>query len=309
MAAELIDIFGDFELGNKFTLHTAAHLASKLDDSFRVIVKYQGQDMPTYNDNKHNVVFCTSKEIHIPPKEFARDDVLIIFQHYFMLDRWGYPVHNPLSYPLPLGTFKDPDPSLEIKPLPEREYDFCFMGQIPHTGTRDAFKRGLDRVMNESGDKYKYFVKITNGFNKGLDRDEYFDVLNNSKLCLCPQGAHSPETFRLFEALSVGAIPIVDKLPKLWYYERCPFLNVDRSWYTLDDTLVENLNFLQTSNCRQMLYSLADYCQTVLNPAALAGMLEEKVHHRLATKDSNREILQEIRKGIIHYEDMGTIKL
>ena len=58
-----------------------------------------------------------------------------------------------------------------------------------------------------------------------------------------------------------------------------------------------------------MLYSLADYCQTVLNPPALARILEEKVHHRLATKDSNREILQEIRKGIIHYEDMGTIKL
>jgi hypothetical protein len=58
-----------------------------------------------------------------------------------------------------------------------------------------------------------------------------------------------------------------------------------------------------------MLYSLADYCQSVLKPSVLAGMLEEKVHHRLATKDGNREILQEIRKGIIHYEDMGTIKL
>jgi len=58
-----------------------------------------------------------------------------------------------------------------------------------------------------------------------------------------------------------------------------------------------------------MLYSLADYCQSVLNPSTLAAMLEEKVHHRLATKESNREILQEIRQGIIHYEDMGTIKL
>ena len=225
-----------------------------------------------------------------------------------MLDRWDYPVYNPLSYPLPLGTFKDPSPDLEIKPLPEREYDFCFMGQIPHTGTRDAFKRGLDRVIDIAGDKYKYFVEITKGFNKGLDRDEYFDVLNNSKLCLCPQGAHSPETFRFFEALAVGAIPVVEKLPRLWYYEQSPFMKTT-SWYDIDKTLAESLNFLQTNNCRQMLYSLANFCQSVLNPSALAGMLEEKVHHRLATRESNHEILQEIRKGIIHYEDMGTIKL
>ena len=102
--------------------------------------------------------------------------------------------------------------------------------------------------MDITGDKYKYFVKFTDGFSQGLDTDEYFELLNNSKLCLCPQGAHSPETFRLFEALSVGTIPIVDKLPKLWYYENCPFLNVDRSWYTLDDTLVENLNFVRHIN-------------------------------------------------------------
>ena len=62
MPAELIDIFGDFELGNKFTLDTATHLANKLDDSFRVIVKYQGQDLPTYKttDFEEHVVCVSS---------------------------------------------------------------------------------------------------------------------------------------------------------------------------------------------------------------------------------------------------------
>ena len=75
MPAELIDINGEFDLGNQFTLSTATYLSESLDDSFRVIVKYQGQNLPTYNDHKHNIVFCTSQEIHSTPREFFRDDV------------------------------------------------------------------------------------------------------------------------------------------------------------------------------------------------------------------------------------------
>ena len=76
--AELIDLNGEFDLGNQFTLSTATYLSESLDDQFRVIVKYQGTDFPTYNDHKHNIVFCTSKEIHVAPEEFFRDDILII---------------------------------------------------------------------------------------------------------------------------------------------------------------------------------------------------------------------------------------
>jgi len=308
MPAELIDINGEFDLGNQFTLSTATYLSESLDDRFRVIVKYQGQDLPTYDDHKHNIVFCTSKEIHSTPREFFRDDVLIIFQHYFMIDEWGYPIHNPLSYPTPLGTFKDPPQPLNITPIPERKYDFCFMGQIPHTGTRDCFKRCLDKLMEETGDKFKYFVKVTDGFSQGLDKDEYFDILGNSKLCLCPQGAHSPETFRFFEALSVGTFPVIEKLPRVWYYEEAPFFRTN-SWYDIDKTLSQSLNFLQTKSSRQSLMALADYAQSVLDPKALSNTLKEKVEYRLGTRNQTKNALQEIRKGITQYDNLGTVEL
>lgn len=297
MSAELIDINGEFDLGNQFTLQTVTHLAESLDDNFRIVVKYQGQDLPTYDDNKHNIVFCTSKEVHATPKEFFRDDVLIIFQHYFMLDEWGGPINNPLSYPVPLGTFKDPPQPLDVTPIPDREYDFCFMGQIPHTGTRDCFKRALDNIVENTGDKYKYFIKVTDGFSKGLDKDEYFDILGNSRLCLCPQGAHSLETFRFFESLAVGAFPVIERLPRLWYYEGAPFLRTN-SWHDIDKALSESLNFLQTEASRKLLMLLANYAQNILDPESLAKILKEKVEHRLNTKDQTRHALQEIRKGV-----------
>ena len=300
MPAELIDLNGEFDLGNQFTLETVTHLSKSLDDRFRVIVKYQGTELPTYDDHKHNIVFCTSKEVHVTPEEFFRDDVLIIFQHYFMLDEWGYPIHNPLSYPAPLGTFKDPKEPLKIIPIPEREYDFCFMGQIPHTGTRDCFKRALDYLIEETGDKFKYFVKVTDGFSQGLDKDEYFDILGNSNVCLCPQGAHSAETFRFFEALSMGAFPMIERLPRLWYYENAPFFRT-RSWHDIDRTLSESLNFLQTNAGRDSLMTLADYVQSVLDPKSLSEILKEKVEYRLSTRNQTKNTLQEIRQSITHY--------
>ena len=297
MSAEFIDLNKEFHLGNRFTLDTAQHLAKMLDDRFRVVVKYdKPNDLPRYNDDKLNIVFATSRETHDVPNEFFREDVFAIFQHYFMLDRWGYPVHNPLSYPLPLGTFKDPSPSLEIKPLAEREYDFCFMGQIPHTGTRDCFKRALDNLIEETGDKFKYFVKVTDGFNQGLDKDEYFDILGNSKVCLCPQGAHSTETFRFFESIMLGSIPVVDTLPRLWYYEEAPHFTV--KWREIDNNLSKILNFIQTPMVRNTLHQIGHYCNQVMNPIKLASHLREKLEFKLQNVNQHKHEIEKIRKKI-----------
>ena len=296
MPAELIDLNKEFHLGNKFTLDTAEHLAKILDDKFRVIVKYdQPKKLPYYNDDKLNVVFATSRETHDVPNEFFRDDVFAIFQHYFMLDKWGDPILNPLVYPLPLGTFKDFAVE-DIKPLPERKYDFCFIGQIPHTGTRDYFKRNLDRLMKKTGDKFEYYVKFTGGFAKGLDTEEYMDILGDSKLSLCPQGANSLETFRFFESIMLGAIPVVDTLPRLWYYENAPHFTA--KWREIDNNLSKILNFIQTPQIRNTLYEIGYYCSEIMNPVKLAQHLKLKLEYRLINAPQSEYEIKKIRKQI-----------
>jgi len=296
MPAELIDLNKEFHLGNKFTLDTAEHLAKILDDKFRVIVKYdQPKKLPYYNDDKLNVVFATSRETHDVPNEFFRDDVFAIFQHYFMLDKWGDPILNPLVYPLPLGTFKDFFIE-DIKPLPERKYDFCFIGQIPHTGTRDYFKRNLDRLIEKTGDKFKYYVKFTDGFSRGLDVEEYMGILGDSKLSLCPQGANSLETFRFFESIMLGAIPVVDTLPRLWYYENAPHFTA--KWREIDNNLSKILNFIQTPQIRNTLYEIGYYCNEIMNPAKLAQHLKLKLEYRLINAPQSEYEIKKIRKQI-----------
>ena len=296
MPAELVDLDKEFHLGNGFTLETAGRLCSLLGDEYRVIVKYdRKQDLPVYADNKLNIVIATSRETHDVPNEFFREDVFVIFQHYFMLDPWGYPIHNPLAYPMPLGPFRESKNNI-IKPLSERKYDFSFVGQIPDTGSRDCFKRNLDKLIEGSGDKFKFFVKYTDTFAGGLEPEEYLDILSQSKLSLCPQGGHSLETFRFFESIQSGAIPLVEQLPRVWYYDTAP--HIKTPWRDLDSTMSKMLNFLQTPSCREILYQVADYCRTVLTPTSLAEHLAEKVEFRRQNADSLKEPLKEIRKNL-----------
>ena len=159
--AQLVDIKKDFDLGNRFLLDTATELAKLLSDDYRVVVKYDLQDYKFPKDNKKNVLFALSRETHDLPRYVDEDSVFMIFHNYSMLDNWGYPSEHPNVFPLPLGTFINDifEKVEEIKTFEEREYDFCFVGQMPNTGTRDKFKKNLDYMLERCGDKFKYFVK------------------------------------------------------------------------------------------------------------------------------------------------------
>jgi len=67
---------------------------------------------------------------------------------------------------------------------------------------------------------YNEIKKISLKFNSkdSLKIKEYSDVINDSKFLLCPNGYFHPETYRLYEALECGSIPIVENLYD--YYDR-----------------------------------------------------------------------------------------
>lgn len=275
--AQLIDIKKDFDLGNIFLLNVAEKLAKKLSDDYRIIIKYDSQDYNFPNDKKKNILMSLSREIHDSPRYHDHEKAFMILHNYSSLDNWGYPNHPSNVIPLPLGPFINniQEKIEEIKPLNKREYDFCFVGQIPHTGTRDKFKRCLDKIIEETGDKYKYYVKYTKNFGRGLDHDEYTELLNNSKVCLCPQGAHSSESFRFFEAIMMGAVPMVETLPKFWYYENAPMSFCH--WQTLDKHLALLLNFLKSDESKIAIEHIVSYNDTVLNTDWLASYFKNEI--------------------------------
>ena len=96
----------------------------------------------------------------------------------------------------------------------------------------------------------------------------------------------------------MGAIPVIEQLPRLWYYECATYCQ--NPWHNLDITLEMTIQFLKTSEeaRKNFLYSLANYSTLVLNPKYLAATLKEKIDIRHQTRHSTQSALEKIRADI-----------
>lgn len=94
----------------------------------------------------------------------------------------------------------------------ERIHDWFFAGQITHD-RRKEWAKELWKIPNG------IFVG-SSGFNEGLEFDEYEKLLNTSKVVPCPAGPETPDTFRLYEALEAGCIPIIDMRNGKGFYRK-----------------------------------------------------------------------------------------
>ena len=103
------------------------------------------------------------------------------------------------------------------------------------------------------------YIKFTNGFNGeggGLNYNEYFRLLNNSKVILCPRGYISPETFRHYEAIKSGSVVISEKLPKTYFYKNAPYIEINnwKDGIAKAEKLILNLVKLKNIQKRNNLY-------------------------------------------------------
>jgi hypothetical protein len=87
----------------------------------------------------------------------------------------------------------------------ERIYDWSFAGQVTHARRHECVE-AASKLPNG-------YLVGTQQFYSGLPHDEYFKILGQSKIVLCPSGPVNSDTFRLAEALEAGAIPICDEHP------------------------------------------------------------------------------------------------
>lgn len=85
---------------------------------------------------------------------------------------------------------------------PDKIEDWFFAGQITHDRRRQMLE-ALKDVGNGS-------ILPTKGFTQGFKQSDYYYKLSNAKVAPCPSGPETPDTFRLFEALELGCVPIAD---------------------------------------------------------------------------------------------------
>jgi hypothetical protein len=85
---------------------------------------------------------------------------------------------------------------------PAKPDDWFFAGQITHGRREEA----ADVLRTMAGGK----LIETDGFTKGINSQEYFDMMRRAKVVPCPSGPNIPDSFRFYEALESGAVPLAD---------------------------------------------------------------------------------------------------
>jgi hypothetical protein len=94
----------------------------------------------------------------------------------------------------------------------ERKYVWSFAGQL--ASTRRSLVNCLKDIIPNR-------IHVTGGVRRPqppISPDEYLDLLGNSIFVPCGMGNVNLESFRIYEALECGAIPIVERRPWLDYF-------------------------------------------------------------------------------------------
>lgn len=101
-----------------------------------------------------------------------------------------------------LGTGYPPQIHNISEDAPDKTLDYFFAGQVTHARRKQCVAQ-LENI--PSGD-----MLATPGFTQGLEQGEYYEKLSRAKTAPCPSGPITVDTFRLFESLQLGCVPIAD---------------------------------------------------------------------------------------------------
>lgn len=186
-------------------------LLRDLPDSERAVfvipAAYQFDMVPAINAelNKHDhvLVFITSDEEHKFPTEQLRHPSMYIFEQY--------------KGTFPLGYTPQTRNELRKNGYIPKDMPYFYSGQINHIR-----RRQLKDILLKYDYGHQYFFP-TDGFAKGMEPGGYFYMMAHAKAVPCPPGNVTQDSFRFYEALEAGAVPIADRFNALGegdYWER-----------------------------------------------------------------------------------------
>lgn len=220
--------------GEIFT-YLQKHLTD-FDSYLFIIYGHNGTKLPISRTFYHpkKVLLWSQGENKLHNIDAIRDDYKLIITDY-LNDECTIPLHHS---------------TLDYKPIDisERLYNMSFVGCLNNNRIRLSslltrlspklltlglfvFKKRmlrfisqLAKVMNAGS-----FFQFNADFNKGLGKEDYLYILQQSKISLCPKGWANAETFRFFESMKLGCVVITEQLPNRWFYKNCPAIQVN-SW-------------------------------------------------------------------------------
>lgn len=151
-------------------------------------------------------IVCSDEEALFPVDCLPRDASHAVFTQYH--DRG-------MDRVIPIGARPQTKETIQSHPVetvaggPARDLSVWFAGQDTHDRRHE-----LLAAMEEMACDVRRYGNVewatTMGFQQGLSQDRYLAAMSRTKLAPCPSGPHSLDSFRLYEAIAAGALPIIE---------------------------------------------------------------------------------------------------
>lgn len=185
---------------------------------------YQGKYIDNINKelsklDKCKVVITSDEENNFPIDELKHENMQIYAT--YPTDKYSVDVEW-----LPIGPARMPKVEYSPKLL-----DWFYAGQVNH----DSRKQLVDELGKlNNGELYS-----TPGFAQGFSHEEYYKRMANAKAVPAPRGNISPDSFRFYEALELGAVPIPEN--KDFWLQLFPDMPIKiiNTWQELPEIITE----------------------------------------------------------------------
>lgn len=174
-----------------------------------------------------------------------------------------------------------------------KQTDIFISGQNTHRRRHVVFGKLTQYKKHHPNDNI--IINKTKGFTQGMEPVDYYRHMAATKIAPCPSGIVSPDSFRLYESLEFGAIPIADDIsPAEGYNSRGYWKRLfpDAPFPILSDKDVGKLidkakiNYQQQANTifawwiqqkRRYAYDLVDDIRALSDTPVKVDTLKEKV--------------------------------
>lgn len=153
-----------------------------------------------------------------------------------------------LDIPLGVRAYED----VPAVPFEERRYDVAFAGSLVNEArernrpwasqklrTRRAFVAEVERLKHDQPDLSVWLHLVPTYWDGASAMGSYTHALADTRIVLCPRGSWL-ETYRYFEALRLGCVPVHEALPRRDYYDGAPGVRI-RDWSRLGAVVEELL--------------------------------------------------------------------
>ena len=263
------EIDEDFWCETRYINNIIDLLKDKLSVDCSIIVTPNLRNLPQTKYKK--IVILTGDELgNLGINPYSNQNVAAIFRIFNFQNRYDekyiFPIPPGYNWTMHSDRSKKMIRMYPEKKLSERKYDIFFAGQpLP-------WRVSLINKLNELSNKFNIFCQVNTTFRSGMDVDEYYKMLGETKIAVAPDGT-APESFRYVEALGSGCIVISTRKDDNWYYKNSPAIFID-SWNDLNENMINNILSLDIDN----LYKRnLEYYNEKLSEEAVANYILEKI--------------------------------